>query len=206
MTMLFTARAQGRVTAAAFVMVGLLNLGSGSAASAQALAGSGFPGDHGRPGNGLPMPPDAPPPPPRPPEDVAASLPIDLAVDLARGVVTACKGFAIGVSVIDASGKPKLYYIGDGASGGHAYTGFRKAYTALSFAAPTSKVGAMALADAAVAARVAADPNLMTWAGGLPIIDHGKLIGAVGVSGAEPSEVDEACAQKALDRVRPRLP
>lgn len=167
-------------------------------------AGSGFPGDRGRPGDGLPMPPGPPPPPP-PERPLPASLAMNLALEAAKAMVEACKGYHVGISIIDAAGAPKLYYIPDGTDGSHAYTGFRKAYTALTFRQPTSQVGALARADAALADRIKADPNLLTFAGGVPLKAGDVLIGAVGVSGAEPSAKDEQCALAGLARIRDRI-
>ena len=165
---------------------------------------SGFPLDFGRPNQGLPLP-DGPrgPMPVRAP--VARSITSDLALIAARTAVSACKGYKVGVSVIDAAGMPKLYYIPDGTPGFHAYTAFRKAWTALTFRVPTSTVGAMTKTDRAVHDRIVGDTNFLSFAGGLPIFVNGELIGAIGVSGAEPSATDERCAIAALAKIQKRI-
>jgi uncharacterized protein GlcG (DUF336 family) len=166
--------------------------------------GSGFPGDRGRPFNGLPFPPG--PLPPRPPERPLPKAPaIDLALEAAKAIVAACKGYHVGVSVIDSAGTPKLYYIPDGTDGAHAYTGFRKAYTALIFKMPTSKVGELTKTDAAVVAKIKADPNLLTFAGGLLLTAGDEIIGAIGVSGAEPSAKDEECGLVGIAKIKDRI-
>jgi len=166
--------------------------------------GSGFPGDRGRPFDGLPFPPGPPPPPP-PERPVPKAPPLELALEAAKAIVAACNGYHVGVSIIDAAGTPKLYYIPDGTDGSHAYTGFRKAYTALTFKMPTSRVGALTKTDPAVVARVKADTNLLTFAGGLVLEAGGEVIGALGVSGAEPSAKDEECGLAGVVRIRERL-
>ncbi len=165
---------------------------------------SGFPLDFGRPNDGLPLP-DGPrgPPPSRAP--YARGPSIALALVAAKAAVAACRGSKVGVSVIDSAGMPKLYYIPDGVPGYHAYTGFRKAWTALTFKVPTSTVGAMTRTDPAVRARIVGDSNLLSFAGGLPIFVKGALIGAIGVSGAEPSATDERCATAGLGMIQSRL-
>jgi uncharacterized protein GlcG (DUF336 family) len=161
---------------------------------------------NGPPPGPLPGTPGGPPPGPRPPDVVARSASIAVAVDLAKAIVVACKGYHVGVSVLDAAGTPKLYYIPDGTGGTHAYTGYRKANTALSFKMPSGKVAAAAQADPAIAAKLAADANnYVTWAGGVLIMAGTEVIGAVGVSGAEPSAKDEACALEGLKKVQSRL-
>lgn len=165
---------------------------------------SGFPLDFGRPNNGLPLP-DGPrgPPPQRAP--LARGPSMALALEAATAAVAACKGSLVGVSIIDAAGMPKLYYIPDGTTGYHAYTGFRKAWTALTFKVPTSQVGAMTKTDPAIRDRIVGDSNFLSFAGGLPIFVKGELIGAIGVSGAEPSATDERCALAGLNRIKGRL-
>jgi uncharacterized protein GlcG (DUF336 family) len=173
-------------------------------ASAAPVRTSGFPGDMGRPFDGLPFPPG--PPPPRPPERALPRSPaLALALEAAKVIVDACKGYHVGVSIVDSAGTPKLYYIPDGTDGSHAYTGFRKAYTALSFKMPTSRVGALTKTDPAVVARIKADPNMLTFAGGVLLEAGGEVIGAIGVSGAEPSAKDEECAIAGIDRIKSRL-
>jgi uncharacterized protein GlcG (DUF336 family) len=165
---------------------------------------SGFPGDMGRPFNGLPLPPG--PLPPRPPDRPLPRAPsIDLALEAAKAIVAACKGYHVGISVIDSSGTPKLYYIPDGTDGSHAYTGFRKAYTALTFKMPTSQVGALTKTDPSVVAKIKSDTNLLTFAGGLPLTAGGEVIGAIGVSGAEPSAKDEECGLVGIAKIKDRL-
>jgi uncharacterized protein GlcG (DUF336 family) len=185
-------------------VVALMSALTCARAQEERTRGPAMPGDPGRPFNGLPLPDGPlPPRPPRPPPARGPAL--ELALEAAKEAVAACKGYHIGVSIIDAAGTPKLYYIPDGTAGFHAYTGFRKAYTALTFKMPTSNVGALSKTDPSVVARIAADVNLLSFAGGLPIVVGTEIIGAIGVSGAEPSAVDERCAIAGLDKVKERL-
>jgi uncharacterized protein GlcG (DUF336 family) len=177
---------------------------SGPSATSGSPSVSGFPGDMGRPFDGLPFPPG--PLPPRPPQrPIPKAPPLDLALEAARAIVEACKGFHVGISIIDSSGTPKLYYIPDGTDGDHAYTGFRKAYTALTFKMPTSKVGELAKTDPDVVAKIKADPNTLSWAGGLVLTAGDQIIGAIGVSGAEPSAKDEECGLVGIEKIKGRL-
>jgi uncharacterized protein GlcG (DUF336 family) len=165
-----------------------------------------FPGDLGRPFDGLPLPngPGRRPPwPSRPPP--ARALALDLALLAAQEAVAACAGSHVGVAIIDATGTPKLYYIPDGTAGFHAYTGFRKAYTALTFKMPTSEVGALSKTDATVAAKITADTNFLSFAGGVPIKAGDEIVGAIGVSGAEPSAIDEKCANAGLEKIKTQV-
>jgi uncharacterized protein GlcG (DUF336 family) len=178
--------------------------GANVATSGATPTNSGFPGDTGRPFEGLPLPPG--PLPPRPPQRPIPRGPsLDLAVEAAKAIVQACKGYHVSVSIIDSAGTPKLYYIPDGTDGSHAYTGFRKAYTALTFKMPTSQVTALAKADPSAVEKIKADPNMLSFAGGLLITAGDQIIGAVGVSGAEPSAKDEECGLVGIDKIKDRL-
>jgi uncharacterized protein GlcG (DUF336 family) len=149
---------------------------------------------------------NGPPPGALAPEVVARAPPIDVAVELAKAIVAACQGYHVGISVLDAAGTPKLYYVPDDTAGTHAYTAYRKANTALAFHMPSGAVAAAAQADPAIAAKLASGANsYLSWAGGVLITSGNELIGAVGVSGAKPSAKDEACALQGLKQVQSRL-
>jgi len=186
------------------ILIAALMTAGIAANTASAQNSSGFPGDKGRAFDGLPFPPGPMPPPP-PQAPVPKGPAMDLALEAAKAIVQACKGYHVGVSVIDSAGTPKLYYIPDGTDGSHAYTGFRKAYTALTFKMPTSQVNTLAKTDTATIAKIKADPNLISWAGGVLLTVGDQIIGAIGVSGAEPSSKDEECALVGIDKIKGRL-
>jgi nucleoside-diphosphate-sugar epimerase len=76
-------------------------LAAPAAADSGAAAGTGFPGDPGRPFNGMPLPPG--PLPPRPPARPLPKGPsIELAVEAAKAIVDACKGYHVSVHGGDA--------------------------------------------------------------------------------------------------------
>ena len=181
------------------------------AASAQTVGANtaAFPGDLGQAYHGLP--PSATSGPPWPSLPAVARGPSSaLAMRMVQGAVAACKSHTISISIIDSAGLPKLYFVTDGAAGYNAYTGFRKAYTALTFKMPTSKVGELTKTDASVVAKLASDTSLMAFSGGLPIVVGGEVIGAIGVSGVHPVPgvkmnpglEDQKCAQAGLDSVK----
>jgi uncharacterized protein GlcG (DUF336 family) len=71
---------------------------------------------------------------------------------------------------------------------------------------PSGQVEAATKSDPALAAKYAADAsNFVTWAGGILITVGGEVIGAIGVSGAQPSAKDEACAIDGLNKIKSRL-
>ena len=203
------------LTVAALVASATSACAQSTASGQTAYPTAAFPGDLGRHFDGLPLPDnpnDRRPPWPSMPAPARAPS-AAVAQQIVAGAIAACKANTIGISIIDSSGLPKLYFITDGASGFHAYTGFRKAFTALTFKMPTSQAAELTRTDKVMAARITQDTNLLAFGGGLPIISHGEIIGAVGVSGIEPapgdtsnpSLKDERCAKAGLDSAQALL-
>lgn len=144
-----------------------------------------------------------PPPGPPRPHALPASPSMAAAQKMVHVAIAACHAFHVGIAVLDAAGYPKLIYIPDGSDGFHAYMAFRKANTALEFRMPSGKVAAAMKTNPRLAAQYQADaPDFITFAGGLPFWSGKTLLGAVGVSGAEPSAVDEGCAAAGIKAAR----
>jgi uncharacterized protein GlcG (DUF336 family) len=175
-------------------------------------ADSGLPGDHGRPGDGIPPP--APPPsasgpttaPSAPKPPILLRGPgIDLALEAAQAISEGCKQYPLAVSVLNAGGVPILTYVPDRSSGSNGYTALRKGYTAISFKTPTSQLAIKAQQDPDLAAQIKADPNFMAFTGGILLKVGDAIIGAIGVSGAEPGHHDEDCGSIGLEKIRSKL-
>jgi uncharacterized protein GlcG (DUF336 family) len=172
--------------------------------------GSELPGDVARPGdNGVPRPNPqrtAAVTAQRPPSPAAAPAPpIELALQAARAIAQACKQYPLGVAVVNSEGAPILVYIPDGAEAAHTYTAIRKAYTTVKFKVPTSDLTIRAAQDPRFAATIKADPNLIAFKGGIPLRAGNDIIGAIGVSGAEPGGHDEECAMIGIARIKDQL-
>jgi len=173
--------------------------------TATAALAQSLPGDTGRmmggimPAGGPPRggPPGGGPPGGGPPgggqQAKVPSLPIALALQAAQAIAEGCKQYGLGLAIVDAKGVPRLVYIPDQSQSSHTYTAIRKAYTAVTYKVLTSTLVAKAQTDPAFAAQIRADPNLMAFKGGIPLFQNGQLIGAIGVSGAEPGGHDEEC-------------
>jgi uncharacterized protein GlcG (DUF336 family) len=142
---------------------------------------------------------------PAPNHDVAARGPsLEAALGAARVALDTCraKGFAVSVSIIDAAGVSKVLLAGDGALLRGVRSSASKALTALTFKDATSRLGVRSQNDKSLAEAIAADANYTARAGGILLTVNDEVIGAIGVGGARPSEVDELCALAALDSVR----
>ena len=167
--------------------------------------GSSLPGDTGRIMDGI-FPAHPPPRAPAPMPHTAARAPsIELALQAARTIAHGCRKFPLGIAVVNAKGVPILVYIPDGSDPSHAYTAIRKAYTAITFRVDTSQLVTKGQRDAAFAAKVRADPNLMAFSGGLLLKVGDEIIGAIGVSGAEPGGHDEECGLKGRNAIANQL-
>jgi uncharacterized protein GlcG (DUF336 family) len=126
------------------------------------------------------------------------------ALDAAHEAVETCERLSqkIAVTVIDSAGVTKVLVASDGTSARGVQSSTNKAVTALTFLAATSELGHRAESNAELAAKLTANPNFNTHAGGVLIRINDELIGAVGVGGARGSEIDEACALAALKKIR----
>jgi uncharacterized protein GlcG (DUF336 family) len=156
----------------------------------------------------------------------AAEVPLDLAVDAAQAAIAACKanGYAITVTILDADLATRLVLRSNGARDGSVQIGYRKAYTVIKTGMTSGDFGKTVLASPASPASptspaaaanndapkgppgpVNGDPNLITWAGGLPIMAGGAVVGAISASGAPGGDKDEACVKAGLAKIADRL-
>lgn len=154
------------------------------------------------PGGFVPPPHEAPAGmvlgPGRPPETTAMGPPLVLATRAAEAALRTCRvaGYRIGVAVIDSAGQARVLLNADGTDGSHGFVAMRKAETALAFAAPSSEVAERAVRDPAVLAKVKSD--MLLDGGAVPLFAEGRLVGAIGASGAAGRIIgaqDEACAK-----------
>jgi glc operon protein GlcG len=150
-----------------------------------------------------PLPPGAVMPGPGgPPESTAPGPNPDQATALARAAIADCAraGYRVGAAVVNSAGEAVVLLNATGTDGSHGFVGMRKALVALTFARPSSQVPALT-GDPAVTARIT--PAMFVEGGAVPILRNGRVIGAIGVSGAAGTPIghrDEVCAQAALRR------
>ena len=104
----------------------------------------------------------------------------------------------INVAVVDASGVLAAFLRMPGAPLHSVDIAIDKAYTAVSFGLATSQWGdALQQHSAAVREGIVLRPRFVGFGGGLPILEAGRRIGGIGVSGGSEQE-DEACARAGL--------
>ncbi|MER6476465.1 GlcG/HbpS family heme-binding protein [Streptomyces filamentosus] len=120
-------------------------------------------------------------------------LTIEAATDAAEAALEAAEkeNQRVTVAVVDRNGNTVVTLRGDGAGPQSYESAIRKAYTAVSWNAPTS----------VLAGRLAQAPNLkdipgtLFLAGGAPVTAKGAPIAGIGVAGAPSGDLDEKFAQ-----------
>jgi uncharacterized protein GlcG (DUF336 family) len=134
------------------------------------------------------------------------SLAPDLALDLARATLTACRerGFQVAVAVVDRFGVTQVV-LRDRFAGAHTVpTATGKAWTAVSFRTSSGDLAGQTQPGMPQSG-VRAIPGVVAIAGGLTVEAGGATVGGVGVSGAPGGDADEACARAGIEAVRDRL-
>lgn len=177
-------------------------------ASPQSLPGDNLPPFGMLDGNGkLPEPPPLPPGielpgADAPPSSTAEGPTLAEALTLARTAIDYCEssGFRVGATVINSAGEARSMLAADGASGSFVFVGMRKALVALEFRMPSSEVHELISRQPKNLARIT--PPMFVEGGAMPLFRDGKIIGAIGVSGAAGKVIgrqDEICARAAAD-------
>jgi glc operon protein GlcG len=121
---------------------------------------------------------------------------LEQAFSIVRSVVDEAPG-PVSVFVADDHGEVVLAATMDGAAPDTRLNAQRKAYTA----ARSDQTSTGALADKVrddPVERASFDPMFTFFRGGLAVLESGRRVGAVGVSGL-PGEDDEALARKAIE-------
>ncbi|MEU8512492.1 MULTISPECIES: heme-binding protein [unclassified Kitasatospora] len=123
----------------------------------------------------------------------STGLTVDAATRAAQAALDAAAkaGQHVSVAVVDRDGVTRVLLKGDAAGPQSPESAVRKAYTAVSWNAPTSEL----------AKRLAQAPNLkdipgtLFLAGGAPVQAKGAPVAAIGVAGAPSGDLDEQFAQ-----------
>lgn len=98
-------------------------------------------------------------------------------------------GWSLSIAVLEPNGQLAAFKKLDGASYGSIEVAMGKARTAAFFRGP-SKVYADMVARGGTS--ILAVPHMLPAQGGVPIIAGGKVIGAIGISGAQASQDEQA--------------
>jgi len=99
------------------------------------------------------------------------------------------------ITVLDAGGHTMLVQRMDGVQFGSLEVAHEKAYSAVAFRRPTKTFEDMVV-QGGTGLRLLKVPGVVPVEGGLPIVQDGRVIGAVGVSGAtaqQDGQIAQAC-------------
>jgi glc operon protein GlcG len=121
-------------------------------------------------------------------------IPLEKAKTIAAAAVAEAQknGWLMAVTVVDSSGELVFFEKMDGTQLGSIDVSMAKARSAILFKRPTKAYDDAVVAGSA-GLRVLKVPGAMPIEGGIPLIENGKIIGAIGVSGAQPPQ-DGQCA------------
>ncbi|KFC11288.1 putative extracellular protein [Trabulsiella guamensis ATCC 49490] len=131
------------------------------------------------------------------------NISLEQANQLASAAVQACmaKNYQVSVTVVDRAGIVKAVQRTDNAGPHTVKASEMKAFTALSTKNASGKVMDAAQNNAG-AQNMRDVPGFLLLAGGLPLKAGDEVIGAIGIGGAPGGNLDEACAQQAIDNVK----
>lgn len=130
----------------------------------------------------------------------------EVALDLARGALEACRGrgFQVAVAVVDRFGQPQAM-LRDRFAGPHTpSTATGKAWTAVTFRTNTTDLISLTQPGQPQAG-LRGLPNVVVLGGGLIVEAGGSIVGGVGVSGAPGGAEDDDCAKRGIEAIRDKL-
>ena len=125
-------------------------------------------------------------------------LSLDLAVALLARVreEAGARDLSLAVAVVDPSGDVLASQRMDGAALGAMRLAAGKAYTAVSWGTPSGDFGRSTQPGGDDWGWNTTDPRVVVYAGGIPLLVDGELVGAIGASGGTATE-DEECVTAA---------
>jgi len=125
-------------------------------------------------------------------------LSLDLAVALLARVreEAEARDLSLAAAVVDSAGDVLASQRMDGAALGAMQLAVGKAYTAASWATPSGEFGQSTQPGGDDWGWNTTDPRVVVYAGGIPLLVEGELVGAIGASGGTATE-DEECVAAA---------
>ena len=132
---------------------------------------------------------------------------LDLALEAAQEAIKVCanNGYKVTATVVDSVGEIKAQIRADDVGARTLTISKRKTNTAIKYAEATVVISEKIKTDKALAAEIEQDDNLLSWGGARPLMSDGKLVGAIGVSGAPGGDKDDVCAVAAIEKIKARL-
>jgi uncharacterized protein GlcG (DUF336 family) len=125
-------------------------------------------------------------------------LSLDLALSLLARVreEAEARDLSLAVAVVDGAGHTLASQRMDGAALGAMQLAVGKAFTAVSWATPSGEFGPSTQPGGDDWGWNTTDPRIVVYAGGIPLLVDGELVGAIGASGGTAQD-DEDCVRAA---------
>jgi uncharacterized protein GlcG (DUF336 family) len=135
------------------------------------------------------------PPPPPPAPTYGLSIGIDSAKKVAAAAAAEARrnNLTMAIAVVDTWGNLVYFEKMDGTQNGSVSVAIDKGHSAALFKRPT-KAFQDTVAQGGAGLRMLALPGAVPVEGGVPLLEGGKIVGAIGVSGGS-SDQDGQCAQ-----------
>ena len=126
-------------------------------------------------------------------------LSLDLALTLLARVrdEAEARDLPLAAAVVDAAGHVLASQRMDGAALGAMQLAVGKAFTAASWATPSGEFAGSTQPGGDDWGWNTTDPRIVVYAGGIPLLVDGELVGAIGASGGTAAE-DEECVAAAV--------
>lgn len=130
----------------------------------------------------------------------ATTITVDAAVQAAQAALDAAEkeGQRVTVAVVDRGGDVVVLLHGDGAGPQTEESARRKAFTSVSFNAPTSELAGRVTGAGATLRDI---PGTLFLAGGVPVVANGAPVAGIGVGGAPSGDLDERFARAGLTAI-----
>lgn len=134
------------------------------------------------------------------------NMSLELANQIAAAAVASCaaNNYTVTATVVDRAGGTRAVQRADNAGPHTLGASLQRAYTSAS-----AKTTTLALMEASQknpgAANLGQIPGFLLLAGGVPVRVGNEVIGAVGVAGAPAGNLDEACANAGIEKVKDLL-
>jgi len=142
-------------------------------------------------------------PAPQPLVRTEKNMSLELANQIASAAVAACaaNGYNVAATVVDRAGTVRAVQRADNAGPHTLASSERKAWTSASAKSPTQAMMEGSQKNPA-GANLVYLPGMLLLGGGVPVKAGPDVIGAVGVGGAPGGNLDEQCANAALEKVK----
>jgi len=138
------------------------------------------------------------------PNHYGAPIGVEAARKAAAAAIAEAKknGWTVAAAIVDPGGTLVYFERIDGTQNGSSEVAQQKARTSAAFKRPTKLLEDLVTSGKSQYLKL---PGALPLEGGIPLLIDGKVVGAIGVSGAK-SDQDGVCAKAGADTLGPSMP